>query len=48
MSRLHDMKVGKIKAVKKEYKEKRNDKASIFTRLAHYIFRNRIIKTEEP
>jgi hypothetical protein len=36
------MKTGKIKAVKKEFKEKRNDKESILTRLSHFIFRNKL------
>ena len=47
MSRLHEMKTGKIKVAKKEYRETRNDKASILSRLSRYIFRNKIIKTEE-
>lgn len=37
MSRLHDMKTGKLKPVKHQFKPKRNDKESILERLKNFL-----------
>lgn len=39
MSRLHDMKVGKLKPTKNTFKQTRNDKESIMERLKNYLKR---------
>ena len=40
MSRLHDMKVGKLQSTKITFKVSRNDKESIWERLKSYLRRN--------
>lgn len=39
MSRLHDMKVGKLQPTKKTFKQTRNDKESIWERMKAYMKR---------
>ena len=41
MSRLHDMKVGKLKPTIKTFKQTRNDKESILERLKNYLKRGK-------